>query len=322
MASISSWKDHPDVVVPELIDQVRVEGWVLLRILRHCKDSSSVVSGRLLGLDVENRVEVSYAVPHLIVSNSGDKEKLTDEMERCLENVGVQYCSVGWYRSIRGLGIDPFSSDSSIIQTWISIANTQAQVQAKNANAVVLLCDPDKFKNGSFGFRAFRISRKFLTLLSQSTSNSWRKSDAGIPFITREQFLQHKLSSSELFEEIPIKTQNSLLSHALLYELRENPKMSTNPKTLMLNAGNVIPDSISKLQGAVDEYVADQSSYLFQQRKLQRSTSDRDNQQPSRLPNFLIVHQIKEAVDQIQSDANVSLAKLYSSQGIQRPSIE
>ncbi|MCL7032414.1 hypothetical protein MKW94_020103, partial [Papaver nudicaule] len=67
---------------------VQIEGLAVLKIIKHCKESSpALVTGQLLGLDVGSVLEVTNCFPFPL------------EMMRCLREVNVDNNTVGWYQS-------------------------------------------------------------------------------------------------------------------------------------------------------------------------------------------------------------------------------
>ncbi|CAK9170623.1 unnamed protein product [Ilex paraguariensis] len=83
---------------------VQIEGLVILKIIKHCKEfSPALVTGQLLGLDVGSVLEVTNCFPFPV--REEDEEVEADganyqlEMMRCLREVNVDNNTVGWYQS-------------------------------------------------------------------------------------------------------------------------------------------------------------------------------------------------------------------------------
>ncbi|MCL7028744.1 hypothetical protein MKW94_029264 [Papaver nudicaule] len=83
---------------------VQIEGLAVLKIIKHCKESSpALVTGQLIGLDVGSVLEVTNCFPFPI--REEDEEIEADganyqlEMMRCLREVNVDNNTVGWYQS-------------------------------------------------------------------------------------------------------------------------------------------------------------------------------------------------------------------------------
>ena len=67
-------------------------------------------------------------------------------------------------------------------------------------------------------------------------------------------FSKHKVDSSGIFEEIPIKVHNSHLVHGFLYELREDRSMNCEFDRLNLSANSFLTKTLGTLASCVDEY--------------------------------------------------------------------
>ncbi|MBA0566945.1 hypothetical protein Golob_011717 [Gossypium lobatum] len=86
---------------------VQIEGLVILKIIKHCKEfSPALVTGQLLGLDVGSVLEVTNCFPFPI--REEDEEIEADganyqlEMMRCLREVNVDNNTVGWFFHVFG----------------------------------------------------------------------------------------------------------------------------------------------------------------------------------------------------------------------------
>ncbi|KAJ6334157.1 hypothetical protein OIU78_011127, partial [Salix suchowensis] len=81
---------------------VQIEGLVVLKIIKHCKEfSPSLVTGQLLGLDVGSVLELTNCFPweeDEEIESDGANYQL--EMMRCLREVNVDNNTVGWYQSM------------------------------------------------------------------------------------------------------------------------------------------------------------------------------------------------------------------------------
>ncbi|XP_022761780.1 eukaryotic translation initiation factor 3 subunit H isoform X2 [Durio zibethinus] len=83
---------------------VQIEGLVILKIIKHCKEfSPALVTGQLLGLDVGSVLEVTNCFPFPVREEEeeieADGANYQLEMMRCLREVNVDNNTVGWYQS-------------------------------------------------------------------------------------------------------------------------------------------------------------------------------------------------------------------------------
>jgi len=84
------------------INTVYLDGVVVLKIIQHCKDNlPDLVTGQLLGLDVDTNLEVTNCFPFPTRDDDGDDEgaEYQIDMMRCLREVNVDNNTVGWYQS-------------------------------------------------------------------------------------------------------------------------------------------------------------------------------------------------------------------------------
>eukprot|EP00658_Telonema_sp_P-2_P000113 TRINITY_DN10039_c0_g1_i2.p1 TRINITY_DN10039_c0_g1~~TRINITY_DN10039_c0_g1_i2.p1 ORF type:complete len:180 (-),score=64.20 TRINITY_DN10039_c0_g1_i2:90-629(-) len=88
------------------IETVEVDGLVVLKIVKHCKENlPQLVTGQLLGLDYGGTLEVTNCFPFPAVDCATEDEMLEDgaeyqyDMMRCLREVNVDNNTVGWYQS-------------------------------------------------------------------------------------------------------------------------------------------------------------------------------------------------------------------------------
>ncbi|KDO44069.1 hypothetical protein CISIN_1g034084mg [Citrus sinensis] len=78
---------------------VQIEGLVMLKIIKHCKEfSPALVTGQLLGLDVGSVLEVTncFPFPEEDEEIEADGANYQLEMMRCLREVNVDNNTVGW----------------------------------------------------------------------------------------------------------------------------------------------------------------------------------------------------------------------------------
>jgi len=188
--------DMNEVVVSE----VCMSGLVALKIIKHCKENMPErVTGQLLGLDNGATLEVTNCFPFL---GSGDNEGKDDqdkeyqiEMMRCLRDVNVDSYHVGWYQSTN-------------LRSFMNSTTLEAQFDYQESirKCVVIVYDPVKSVQGALSLQAFRLTSQFMKLYKEQD-------------FTRENLLAASKTHANVFEEIPIKIQNTALANALLYEL-------------------------------------------------------------------------------------------------------
>merc|ERR1711865_371200 len=144
----------------EKLDSVELDGLVVLKIVKHCKEHlPQLVTGQLLGLDYGGTLEVTNCFPFPSSTEGADEELAEDgaeyqyDMMRCLREVNVDNNTVGWYQSTY-LG-------SHITESMVT---TQYSYQESIPKCVCLVFDPLQQSQGKLGIRALRLSHDFMEL--------------------------------------------------------------------------------------------------------------------------------------------------------------
>jgi len=289
---------------------VQLDGLALLKIIKHCKENvPEIVTGQLLGLDIEGRLEITNCFP--ILEDSEENEPYQLEMMRHLRRVNCDNNAVGWYQSAF---LGSFLSQS--------VVKAQYDYQLKIPNSVVVVYDPFRTTGGKLSLKAFRLTLKFMRL--------YKKGD-----FSHESFTKAHCDSHDLFEEVPIQVHNSHFVHGFLYELRESKQMSCHYDRLRASPYSFLQKNLDMLAGSIEEYAAEQGKYQFQQRQLARerqallakrqAVNEKRRQlhqdplpeetglppPPSRLETFLITNQITQHCQQIVQASVQGLNKLY-----------
>ncbi|GMP78261.1 hypothetical protein CsSME_00034263 [Camellia sinensis var. sinensis] len=273
---------------------VQIEGLVILKIIKHCKElSPALVTGQLLGLDVGSVLEVTNCFPFPI--RDEDEEIEADganyqlEMMRCLREVNVDNNTVGWYQSTL---LGSFQT-VELIETFM---NYQENIR----RCVCIIYDPSKSSQGVLALKALKLSDSFMELYRNNN-------------FTGEKLREKNLSWVDIFEEIPIKVSNSALISAFMTELEaDSPVTQCDFDRLYRNLSRQQSQQQAWLQKRRTENMArkaageellpeeDPSNPIF-----------KPIPEPSRLDSFLITNQISNYCNQINGVAGQSFSKLY-----------
>jgi translation initiation factor 3 subunit H len=148
------------------LNEVQLDGVVVLKIIKHCKDNlNEVVTGIIMGLDFDSTLEVTncFPLPKLAdeedeAAESNEGEEYQWEMMKCLREVNVDNNAVGWYTSTH---MSDFLNAGTI--------DTQFNYQDKIKKSVALVYDPLKTSQGSLSLRAFRLTVHFMNLYKEGT---------------------------------------------------------------------------------------------------------------------------------------------------------
>ncbi|EOY05016.1 Eukaryotic translation initiation factor 3 subunit H isoform 3, partial [Theobroma cacao] len=188
---------------------VQIEGLVILKIIKHCKEfSPALVTGQLLGLDVGSVLEVTNCFPFPVTQIREEDEEIEAdganyqlEMMRCLREVNVDNNTVGWYQS-------------TILGSYqtVELIETFMNYQENIRRCVCIIYDPSRSNQGVLALKALKLSDSFMELYR---ANSFTGEKYGF-------FVEKNLSWVDIFEEIPIKVANSALISAFMTELESD----------------------------------------------------------------------------------------------------
>eukprot|EP00472_Partenskyella_glossopodia_P001949 CAMPEP_0197518974 /NCGR_PEP_ID=MMETSP1318-20131121/4234_1 /TAXON_ID=552666 /ORGANISM="Partenskyella glossopodia, Strain RCC365" /LENGTH=312 /DNA_ID=CAMNT_0043069697 /DNA_START=6 /DNA_END=944 /DNA_ORIENTATION=- len=229
---------------------VQIDGLALLKIIKHCEENKGEsVSGQLLGLNVRGKLEVTNSFPGLPSDEKGqDHEAFLDTMMKLLKQVNVDNNSVGWYQS-------------AFIGEWIDhdVIRTQYSFQSAIPESVVLVYDPYTTTKGNLAVKTYRLSQKFMKF--------YRTKD-----FSHVNFARHKIDTSDIFDEIPMKVHNSHLIHGFLYELQEQDKdeFSCEFDRLDLTGDMLFKRNLDIMSTCIDNLMQDQNKFSYNLRQVAR----------------------------------------------------
>ncbi|KAI8364778.1 uncharacterized protein BYT42DRAFT_541425 [Radiomyces spectabilis] len=339
----------------EPLKAVQLDGLVVLKIIKHCRESyPSDVTGQLLGLDEQGVLEVTNCFPFPSEDDDDANAQYQLDMMRCLRAVNVDNNTVGWYRSTHlGNFVD------------LSLIDTQYNYQRTlSAQSVVIIHDVSKSAaQGNLNLRAFRLQEAFMKVYETKK-------------FTTESLAQAKLSFSNIFEELPVQVHNSHLVTLMLhniemprleadrlrslstfasmqktqFELEDAKPLSPNFDVLDLELDPFMQKNLEYLLECSDVQQQEQNNYQYWQRSVAREQAKmqawltkrrQENAQratqgkpplplnevntlfklpaePSRLDSMILSAQMHNFTKQLNQFAGPSLARLYSIQELQK----
>jgi translation initiation factor 3 subunit H len=233
------------------VKEVCMSGLVALKIIKHCKENiPELVTGQLLGLDKYETLEVTNCFPS---QRGGDEEGESDagryqiEMMRHLRDVNVDSNTVGWYQSTY---LGSFMN--------LSMLESQFHHQAQIGKCVVVVYDPAKTIQGQLSLQAFRLSNTFMDLYREHNFSPENLATLG-------------KTHTDIFEEIPIKIQNSSLANALLYEL-ESRGVVEKPDSMRLEmtSSQLLQKNLEFMIEESEELISEQNKLQYHYRAVQR----------------------------------------------------
>ncbi|GFN87119.1 eukaryotic translation initiation factor 3 subunit h [Plakobranchus ocellatus] len=309
------------------VEVVQIDGLVVLKMVKHCQEEGAggtdLVQGVLLGMVVDNRLEITNCFPFPKHSEDEDFDQVSVqyqiEMMRNLRHVNVDHLHVGWYQS-------------SYFGAFINRAllDSQFNYQHSIEESVVLIYDPLRTTQGFLSLRAYRITPEMMKFFKESD-------------FTPENMAKHGINFETILEEIPIVLRNSHLVNALLCELTEKTRKEQKFSSLDLGTSSMLEKNLRQLMECVDEVAMDTNKYLnFQRNNFRQQQSkqqyilkrEQENLQrkqrgepplpeedlnklfkplptPQRLDCTLVAGQMDSYCKQICEFASQSLAKLF-----------
>eukprot|EP00019_Armaparvus_languidus_P001784 CAMPEP_0168589734 /NCGR_PEP_ID=MMETSP0420-20121227/6173_1 /TAXON_ID=498008 /ORGANISM="Pessonella sp." /LENGTH=320 /DNA_ID=CAMNT_0008625307 /DNA_START=1 /DNA_END=963 /DNA_ORIENTATION=+ len=314
------------------IETVELSALVVLKIIKHCSDTSELVTGHLLGLDNENKLEITNCFPFPNNDDDDAEEAGVEyqyEMMRCLREANVDSNTVGWYQS-------------TFLGSYLTEAmvETQYQYQSNIKESVVIVYDPLKTSQGALAIQAFRLTNAFMKVYKEGS-------------FSKESLQKNKVTFSNIFEEIPIRIQTSILAGVLLRQLDSNERDASN-QILNLNSDAFVEKNLELLIESVDELSVEQSKLARythqvsrQQQQQQQWLVRRKNEnasrkarglaplpeseeaaaaavggktltEPSRLESLLLTRQLAGYCDQLSQHGGQAYAKRFAVEALRR----
>jgi len=311
-----------DEEVSQNLNLVKVDGMVILKIMKHCKQNlPEMVTGQLLGLASGGSLEVTNCFPSLDeeqIESSHDATKYQIETLKCLRQVNGDTNTVGWYQSTYlGSGFS------------VSMIEAQHTYQSKIDNSVVILYDPlQSLALGTLSLKAYRLSDEFMKLYPSSfDSKSLDKED---------------MTLDQIFTQVDVEVTNSHLIGAYLWDMEDNKDVQAVANALERSGASFMEknvdvateylDELSEKQQKFYNYLRIASKQHAQQKKrkseneARRSAGDAELPEdemkatpPSRLDFLVTANQTNDHCQQVREIAGQNLTKLHLFKALARP---
>lgn len=240
-----------------------------MKIIKHCHENFPVpVMGQLLGMDVDESLEITNCYPFMTQPGTGnggvpegvdigafeeDQQQYQREMMWCVREVNIDHQVVGWYQST-GSQMASFLSNQ-----WIE---TQFNYQKNLPNIVCLVYDPIRSEEGTLSIRAFRLTQQFMEVMNKGEFSS-------------QGFAAASVSSSSIVEVVPITLHNSALINAALVDLDQSDEFCGENEVdltrLSISDKPVLEQSMEFLIYDLDTLGKEQSKYSYYMRNLMRN---------------------------------------------------
>uniref|UniRef100_A0A7M4FVC9 Eukaryotic translation initiation factor 3 subunit H n=1 Tax=Crocodylus porosus TaxID=8502 RepID=A0A7M4FVC9_CROPO len=198
------------------VKQVQIDGLVVLKIIKHYQEEgqgNEVVQGVLLGLVVDDRLEITNCFPfpqHTEDDADFDEVQYQMEMMRSLRHVNIDHLHVGWYQS-------------TYYGSFVTRALLDSQFSYQHAieESVVLIYDPIKTAQGSLSLKAYRLTPKLMEVCKEKD-------------FSPEALKKATIAYENMFEEVPIVIKNSYLINVMLWELEKKSAVTDRHELLSL----------------------------------------------------------------------------------------
>jgi len=300
------------------VDEIKVDGLVLLKIIKHCKQCiPDIVTGQLLGLASGGILEVTNCFPRLDEEDDttgASSAKYQIEMMKCLREVNTDTNTVGWYRSAYLGSV----FDESMIES-------QLAYQAKIEKSIVLVYDPLQSATlGVLALKAYRLTDDFMQEFATKEFNS-------------KSLDKSNFSLEDIFIEVPIEVTNSHLNAAYLWEIESDSKLRNIALNgLDLSGSHFLEKNLDVAIEYLDELSSEQLKFQGYQRALHKQQAQLQKRKtenasrklagetelpedelakagdpPSRLDFMVATNQINNHCQQINQLAGQNLTKLY-----------
>ncbi|GBG29921.1 Eukaryotic translation initiation factor 3 subunit H [Hondaea fermentalgiana] len=182
---------------PAKLEKVKVDGMVLLKIIKHCEEAwPNLCKGTLLGMDVDSKLEVTNSFPSpggatgpSVQPPTGGRNRMSREEEealkaaaakedaaeidaykgdvlKLLKDINIDCNPVGWYRSV---SLSSFCNAQVIREMFAEQDKLDAAVVQRS---IFLVYDPHQTKRGNLYFKAYRLSDAFVQLMRDRKKQS------------------------------------------------------------------------------------------------------------------------------------------------------
>ncbi|XP_072389431.1 eukaryotic translation initiation factor 3 subunit H [Diabrotica undecimpunctata] len=312
------------------IQYVQADGLAVMKMVKHCHEESTtnmdIAQGALLGLGVDNRLEITNCFPFPKQTDENtDEDEYQLAMMRRLRRVNVDHFHVGWYQSA---DVGNFLS--------LPLLESQFHYQTSIEESVVVIYDTQKSSRGFLTLKAYRLTPQAIDMCKEGES-------------TPEALLKLKVGFENLFVEVPFIIKNSPLSNIMMSELAELVPEEEGSKFLDLGTASVLEGQLRCLMDRVDELNQEaikfnryqqlvsrqqQDKHRYLQKRAQENAARvakdepplpeedinklfRPHPVPPRLNPMIIAGQVNTYSQAISQFCSQSLAKLYITQALQ-----
>ncbi|VDP20971.1 unnamed protein product [Echinostoma caproni] len=214
------------------LERVRVEGLVLLKVIKHYQDeavsSQYPVHGVLLGLRKGNELEVTncFPLPKTQDDDPNANETLNafeTKMIKILRQLNVDYLNVGFYQSGPGGVTINRANIDNIFQRQVDVPES-----------ILLTYDPTRTARGQIGLKAYQLSPDLLTAREEAERRLRLSTNIKGPDVFWECEAATALGRSNftrLLDEVPVVIHNSHLVNIVLCDIMGDDELSRSTQS-------------------------------------------------------------------------------------------
>jgi len=283
---------------------VQIDALVFLQIMKHCRQHTPhPVTGMLLGLDVENTLQVTHSFgyvqrgPDDSAGHEDGGEQYQIETLKRLREVNVDSNTVGWYQTTH-LG-QFFSS---------TVIETQYLYQMQITRSVLLVYDSLQSAIGKPAFKALQLTPAFMKAYGEADE--------------RTRAMMADFPSDDMFMDIPVTIAASILTEAFLVDWAIQDPVSTTSQVGILDVENqaFLEKNVQLLIGSLQELAEEQNKLMnFERQAARKGEPDKGkgkgfnrNQAPPRqLDTMILSQQIQNYCKAINGFAGDAFGKIY-----------
>ncbi|KAG8903847.1 hypothetical protein FRB99_002662 [Tulasnella sp. 403] len=250
-----------DVEAEIEIEQVKLEALVVSKIIKHGRETPySNASGVLLGIDVLGALEVtnSFPLPPKGGAGADDDEggrshlRYQAQMLRQLAFVSGDTTIVGAYHTV--------TMGQFYKQTVVD--SLVGQLEKIRHGGIVVIHDVTQTSRGNASFKAFKLSRAYLSARKSGKFNA-------------QSLVDNQLTYSEVFVELPVVIRNSPLTTAFLKSFRAPTSPSAYSTSSSFNDLSLPPPSahtraLESLLDSLDSYKSEENNITYLSRQIAR----------------------------------------------------
>eukprot|EP01064_Diplonema_japonicum_P032327 TRINITY_DN6040_c0_g1_i1.p1 TRINITY_DN6040_c0_g1~~TRINITY_DN6040_c0_g1_i1.p1 ORF type:complete len:325 (+),score=73.01 TRINITY_DN6040_c0_g1_i1:82-1056(+) len=291
------------------IQNVQVDGSVVLKILQHAKEySPQLVSGQCMGIGNGRTLEITHSFP--LPARAEDEESEAEDEEyqgkiqAKLRDVNVDTLVVGFYT----ITWQESHFSNTFIQTMYLYHSDLGE------HSVCLLFDPLKSLQGKLHLKALRLKPEFMKMFADNQD----KADFSQNVVNN-----YGVSSSDIFHEVPVVIRNCHLIDEYLWELgtseeynkgiTENNVVSTD---MVLTAYQTL--SATKMNEATEQILYELNKYINTCRRNKNAGVGEIEDNPTRLETLYLTSVISNLARHMCDVSHVAFESVALCEALQQ----